>query len=155
MINSYQSTPLEYIRKDNFPSNQANSEQSESSTGESQYKDDISNKNIKKNNEDDSDDESEDYGNADDDDFDNILKESINIRKTQHAINLKNNLSQNPFLNKSNNNTNPTKKNIENKGNNNTNNNNLNKVKQIPNQIKQNLNKKTGDINLNQELNKE
>ena len=44
MINSYQSTPLEYIRKDNFPSNQANSEQSESSTGESQYKDDISNK---------------------------------------------------------------------------------------------------------------
>ena len=114
----------------------------------------VTNKNIKKNNEDDSDDESEDYGNADDDDFDNILKESINIRKTQHAINLKNNLSQNPFLNKSNNNTNPTKKNIENKGNNNTNNNNLNKVKQIPNQIKQNLNKKTGDINLNQELNK-
>ena len=44
MINSYQSTPSEYIRKDNFPSNQANSEQSESSTGESQYKDEISNK---------------------------------------------------------------------------------------------------------------
>ena len=44
MINSYQSTPLEDIRKDNFPSNQVNSEQSESSTGESQYKDEISNK---------------------------------------------------------------------------------------------------------------
>jgi len=113
----------------------------------------VINKNIKKNNEDDSDDESEDYGNADDDDFDNILKESINIRKTQHAINLKKNLN-NPFLNKINNNTNPIKNTIENKGNNNTNNNILDKVKQIPNQIKQNLNKKSGDINLNQELNK-
>ena len=58
--------------------------------------------------EDDSDEDSEDYGNAADDDFDNILRESINIRNTQHNLNLNNiNLqnnpkqNQNPFSNKS------------------------------------------------------
>ena len=72
---------------------------------------DNNNKNNQKKNkltvEDDSDDDSEDYGNADDDDFDNILRESINIRNTQHNLNLNNNTLQNnpkqnenPFLNK-------------------------------------------------------
>ena len=72
---------------------------------------DNNNKNNQKKNkltiEDDSDDDSEDYGNADDDDFDNILRESINIRNTQHNLNLNNKTLQNnpkqndnPFLNK-------------------------------------------------------
>ena len=42
MINSYQSTPLDDDRKDLSSPNQNTSEQSESSTGESQYKDEIS-----------------------------------------------------------------------------------------------------------------
>ena len=55
-------------------------------------------------NSEDSDDESGDYGNAEDDDFDNILRESINIRNTQQKLNLNNNNinqnkpEQNPFL---------------------------------------------------------
>ena len=59
MITSCSTTPLEEIRKDNASSNQNNSDPSESSTGESQYKEDtndnksvqnINNKKYKKNN---------------------------------------------------------------------------------------------------------
>ena len=54
MITSCSTTPLEEIRKDNASSNQNNSDPSESSTGESQYKEDtndnksVQNKNNKK-----------------------------------------------------------------------------------------------------------
>ena len=59
MITSCSTTPLEEIRKDNASSNPNNSDPSESSTGESQYKEDtndnksvqnINNKKYKKNN---------------------------------------------------------------------------------------------------------
>ena len=64
------------------------------------------NKNNLINNINDDSDESSDYGNADDDDFDNILRESINIRNTQNNLNnnsnFMNNSVANPFSGKQN-----------------------------------------------------
>ena len=106
------------------------------------------NQNIEKNKEDDSD-ESSDYGNADDDDFDNILRESINIRNTQSNLNMnnnpnfKNNLNQNPFPGK--------QKNIIGSNKNKGNTNEVLKNKNIKNQVNNGINKNMENI---QQINK-
>ena len=100
------------------------------------------NNNAKNKNED-SDDSSSDYGNAEDDDFESILRETINIRETQNNMNMNNDKKprNNPFI-KNKNIVNDPKKNINENINKNinkklNNDNNFNKLKNIQNTIKE------------------
>ena len=103
-------------------------------------------------------DESSDYGNADDDDFESILRESINIRETQNMMNVNNNSTNainnknNPFSKNKNSISQPIKNttiNKENMINKNIKENLNNKIHNINNDINNNINNINKDINNN------
>ena len=113
------------------------------------------NNNVNKNKDEDSDDSS-DYGNAEDDDFEYILRESISIRDTQNMMNYNNNNSNiikdknNPFSKNKNEVSQPIKNlkeknNIINKNISQNINNNSNVIKKLNN----NINKINNNINNN------
>ena len=127
------------------------------------------NNNVNKKKEEDSD-ESSDYGNADDDDFEYILRESISIRDTQNMMNNNNTISvvnsqSNPFSKNKNtfsqpiqfknvNETNIIKKNISENLNNKINNinNNTNKnITNINNDINNNIDNNQNKMRKNQD----
>ncbi len=114
------------------------------------------NNNVNKNKDEDSDDSS-DYGNAEDDDFEYILRESISIRDTQNMMNYNNNNSNiikdknNPFSKNKNEVSQPIKNlkeknNIINKNISQNINNNSNVIK---NKLNNNINKINNNINNN------